>query len=211
MRFLLPRFNFSINFNFYNFRKIVSRTPIPKDDLELYYERVLKEIPQASYPTYDYSALREFLYPAYQQSEGMTRRFKFRITTCSRRNVIFTARNEVGARLCFYRCVWFCSQGVVPDQVHPPRNQAHPPGTRYPPDQVHLPQTRYTPWDQYTPGTRYTPRPYTPPRPGTLQTSYSPGTRYPPGPGTPPWNQVPPGPGTPQTRFSPQTRYTPRD
>ena len=25
--------------------------------------------------------------------------------------VIFTARNEVGARLCFYTCVWFCSQG----------------------------------------------------------------------------------------------------
>ena len=23
-----------------------------------------------------------------------------------------TARNEVGARLCFYTCVWFCSQGV---------------------------------------------------------------------------------------------------
>ena len=66
-------FNLSINFNFYDFRKIVSRTAIPKGDLELYYDRVLKEIPQASYPTYDYSALREFLYPAYQQSEGMTR------------------------------------------------------------------------------------------------------------------------------------------
>ena len=24
---------------------------------------------------------------------------------------IFTARNEVGARLCFYTCLWFCSQG----------------------------------------------------------------------------------------------------
>ena len=24
---------------------------------------------------------------------------------------IFTPRNEVGARLCFYTCVWFCSQG----------------------------------------------------------------------------------------------------
>ena len=26
-------------------------------------------------------------------------------------NLLFTARNEVGARLCFYTCVWFCSQG----------------------------------------------------------------------------------------------------
>ena len=26
---------------------------------------------------------------------------------------IITARNEVGARLCFYTCVWFCSQGVL--------------------------------------------------------------------------------------------------
>ena len=25
---------------------------------------------------------------------------------------IFTARNEVGARLCFYMCVWFCSRGA---------------------------------------------------------------------------------------------------
>ena len=24
---------------------------------------------------------------------------------------LITARNEVGARLCFYTCVWFCSQG----------------------------------------------------------------------------------------------------
>ena len=26
---------------------------------------------------------------------------------------IFTARNEVGARLCFYKCVWFCSKAGV--------------------------------------------------------------------------------------------------
>ena len=24
---------------------------------------------------------------------------------------VFTARNEVGARLCFYTCLWFCTQG----------------------------------------------------------------------------------------------------
>ena len=29
------------------------------------------------------------------------------------RQPIITARNEVGARLCFYRCVWFCSRGGV--------------------------------------------------------------------------------------------------
>ena len=70
------------------------------------------------------------------------------------RNVmsVITARNEVGARLCFYRCVWFCSQGAgVPDQVPPPPGPGTPPRTRYtppgpgtppPPDQVHPPGTR---------------------------------------------------------------------
>ena len=86
---------------------------------------------------------------------------------------IITARNEVGARLCFYRCVLFCSRvGGVPDQV-PPRDQVHPPGPGTPPwDQVHPPDqvtplgpgtppwTRYTPRDQvHPPGTRYTPPP----------------------------------------------------
>ena len=27
------------------------------------------------------------------------------------RVILITARNEVGARLCFYTCLWFCSQG----------------------------------------------------------------------------------------------------
>ena len=97
--------------------------------------------------------------------------------------VIFTARNEVGARLCFYRCVWFCSQGGgVPDQVPPPR-------------------TRYTPLDQVHP-----PGPGTPPR--TRYTSPGPGTPprdqvHPPGPGTSPWDQV-----HPPDQVPPQTRYT---
>ena len=135
---------------------------------------------------------------------------------------IFTARNEVGARLCFYRCVWFCSQGggeyltryppgpgTPPGtrHTHPPWDQVHPgtrytpPGTRYTPlDQVHPPRTRYTPQARYPPdqvhppGTRYTPL-----------TRYPPGTRYtprdqvhPPGPGTPPGTRYTPlGPGTP--------------
>ena len=43
---------------------------MPKEMLESYYNRAVKDIPQGSYPAYDYSALREFLYPAYQQSKG---------------------------------------------------------------------------------------------------------------------------------------------
>ena len=39
----------------------------------------------------------------------------------------FTTRNEVGARLCFYMCLWFCSQGVV--WVDIPLEQTPPPGT----------------------------------------------------------------------------------
>ena len=59
-------------------------------------------------------------------------------------NHVFTARNEAGARLCFYKCLWFCSQeGSVPLHagIHPPppRPEAgtlprtrgrHPPRTR---------------------------------------------------------------------------------
>ena len=110
----------------------------------------------------------------------------------SKRNV-FTARNEVGARLCFYRCVWFCSQGGEYLTRYPPR-PGTPPQTRYTPlgpgtpptrDQVHPPGTRYTPPGQVTPPQDQV----HPPRPGTP----------PLGPGTPP-----PGPGTP-----PGTRYTP--
>ena len=138
---------------------------------------------------------------------------------------IFTARNEVGARLCFYRRLWFCPQGgstrpgtpprtrYTPDQVHPPRtrhtprDQVHPPGPGTPPwDQVHPPRTRHTPQDQVPLQTRHTPPgparyplgPGTPP----------PGTRYTPhpGPGTPPHL----GPGTPpRTRYTPGTRYPP--
>ena len=103
---------------------------------------------------------------------------------------IFTARNKVGARLCFHRCVWFCSQGGSTwpgthpwDQVHPPR-----PGTPW--DQV-PPRTRYTPLDQvHHPGPGTPPNQVHPPGPG-IHTP--PGTRY------TPWDQVQP----------PRTRYTP--
>ena len=142
------------------------------------------------------------------------------------RNAIFTARNEAGARLCFYRHLWFCPQegeyltrytprpgtppgpGAPQDQVHPPRPGTpprtrytswtrYPPRTRYtPPDQVHPPRTRYTPWDQVHP-------------PGTRYTPQDQVHQYQPGPGTPPstrYTSLPRGPGTP-----PRTRYTLRD
>ena len=45
--------------------------------------------------------------------------------------MIFTARNEVGARLYFHRRLWFCSRGGVSASVHalmpPPRPGRHPP------------------------------------------------------------------------------------
>ena len=98
---------------------------------------------------------------------------------------IFTARNEVGARLYFYRHLlfWFCPQGGTWAGTPPG------PGTPTPQDQVH-PQTRYTP-----------------------RTRYLPGSGTPPGPGAPPLDQVhppdqvhTPRPGTP-----PGTRYTPQE
>ena len=51
-------------------------------------------------------------------------------------SLLFTARNEVGARLCFYTCLWFCSQGGLPHCMlgYTPRDQrrAHPPGADTP-------------------------------------------------------------------------------
>ena len=45
---------------------------------------------------------------------------------------LITARNEVGARLCFYTCLWFCSQeGSAPLHagIHTPLTRGrHPPG-----------------------------------------------------------------------------------
>ena len=106
-----------------------------------------------------------------------------------------------------------------------PRDQVHPPGTRYTPlwDQVHLSGPGTPPWDQVHsplgPGTPLGTR-YTPPQ----DQIHPPGTRYtpldqvhPPRPGTPPPDQVhPPRPGTPPgTRYilpdqvHPPTRYIP--
>ena len=57
-------------------------------------------------------------------------------------NGVFTARNEVGARLCFYTCLLFCSLGGVPHCMlgHPPpwdQRQVPPPEQAPPPSAVH--------------------------------------------------------------------------
>ena len=80
-------------------------------------------------------------------------------------SLLFTARNEVGARLYFHRCVWFCSQGGLPQCM-----------LGYPPDQA-SPRPG-TPWPG-TPRSRHPPN-KAPPRPGTWP------EQTPPRPGTPP-------------------------
>ena len=51
---------------------------------------------------------------------------------------IFTVRNVVAARLCFHRCLWFCSQerGVCPGGVADTNLGRHPLGHRHPPGQT---------------------------------------------------------------------------
>ena len=105
-------------------------------------------------------------------------------STVTRAGVFITARNEVGARLYFYRRLWFCPRGgstwpgtpprpgTTPgtrytppgpgtsplpwDQVHPlPQDQVQPPGPGTPLGPGTSPRTRYTPWDQvHPPGIR---------------------------------------------------------
>ena len=60
---------------------------------------------------------------------------------------IFTARNEVGARLCFHRHVWFCSQGGSAP-VHAGIN---PPQSRHPPPEADTPQSRHPPRSRHPP------------------------------------------------------------
>ena len=68
--------------------------------------------------------------------------------------LIITTRNEVGARLCFYRHLWFCPQG---GSTWP----CTPPGTRYTPQiQVQPPRTRHPPrrracWEIWSTRGRY--------------------------------------------------------
>ena len=82
--------------------------------------------------------------------------------------VLLPPANVVCEGYVFTRvCHSFCSEGGVPDQVHPPGPGPHPPGadTPHPRDQVH-PPVPGTP-EQTPPRTRYTPPRADPPRPGT--------------------------------------------
>ena len=76
-------------------------------------------------------------------------------------SLIVTARNEVGARLCFHRRVWFCSRGGVSASVHA---GIHPLWSRHPPEQTPLeqtsppeqtPSTKQTPCSGHPPGSRH--------------------------------------------------------
>ena len=118
------------------------------------------------------------------------------------------ARNEVGARLCFYRHVWFCSQGGclpqcmlgyhTPRSRHPPWKQT-PPGGRHPPEQT--PPRSRTPWRQ------------TPPGADTPGSRHPPGSRHtPPGADTTPLPEADTHPleQTPtQSRHPPEQTHTP--
>ena len=88
------------------------------------------------------------------------------------RNCLLPAATKLWPRLCFYTCVWFCSQGGSPGRENPPGSK-HPPPEQTPPQQG----------EPLPPGTRQTrpPLEQTPPAP--------PRSGRPPGPGRPP----PPG------------------
>ena len=85
---------------------------------------------------------------------------------------VVTARNEVGARLSFYMCLWFCSRGgrgvprqVPPSRYTPPLGRYNPPGQVHPQAGTHTPG-RYTSWPQCMLGygqqwCLYVPRPCT--------------------------------------------------
>ena len=80
-------------------------------------------------------------------------RFMSGATPTNLLTAIITARNEVGARLCFYTCLWFCSQGGsasvhagIPPLARRPPWQGRPPMARQtPPPAGRLPLARQTP------------------------------------------------------------------
>ena len=96
-------------------------------------------------------------------------------------------------RLCFYMCLWFCSQGGSPGR--PPSGRENPPRPGRPP------------WDQTDP-----PRPGRPPR--TRQTppdqADSPDQADPPGPGRPPPDQADTLPPPPRADPPRPARHPPR-
>ena len=135
---------------------------------------------------------------------------------------IFTARNEVGARLCFYRPQrsWakvIFSQACVKNSVHrggrgclPQCTLGYPPGSRHPP-RADIPLQDQTPPGADTPpGSRFQHMVYeqlvhillecilvtgvcdSVHRGGVPDQVHPPDQVNPPGPGTPPWDQVHP-------------------
>ena len=128
--------------------------------------------------------------------------------------LIITARNEVGARLCFHRRVWFCSQGGVCLSAcwdtplgsrHP---WAEPPWSRHPLEQT-PPGRRHPP-----PGSRNLPRADSPQSRNPLEQippsweQAPPGSRHPPEANIP-LEQTPPQSRDPPSRHS-QNRHPPR-
>ena len=71
------------------------------------------------------------------------------ILFCLQSPSVFTARKEIGARLCFHKRVWFCSQGWCLPQFMlgytPPRGTDTPPPEQTPPTGADTPQVPGTP------------------------------------------------------------------
>ena len=102
------------------------------------------------------------LYMAEAQVQRCHAFLKYRSVLCDFTTGIggITACNEVGARLCFYTCLWFCSRGVCPIEYWdtlPPWLEAGPPSDQAPPP------PGADPWDQAPPGSRH-PQDQAPPR-----------------------------------------------
>ena len=99
---------------------------------------------------------------------------------------LLPAATKLWPRLCFYTCLWFCSQGGgSPENPLPPWPGRPPPGTRqtHPCDQAYPPGPGRPP-----PGTRQTPPRDQGDPPGPRRTPPPP----PPPPG-PRWTPPPPG------------------
>ena len=108
-------------------------------------------------------------------------------------NCLFTTRNEVEAKLCFYTCLWFCSHGgggvflSACWDAHTPRSRL-PPGSRHSPQSKTLPGEQTLPRSRHPSGSRHPPREQTPPwgADPSLGSRHSPGSKTLPGEQTPP-------------------------
>ena len=111
---------------------------------------------------------------------------------------LLPAATKLWPRLCFYTCVWFCSQGGLQAGRTPPIRE-NPPGTGRPPRPGRTPRPGRPPGPGRTPPDQGEP-------PRTRQT-LPPDQADPPGTGRPP---LPPRPGRPPwTRQTPPRKQTP--